>query len=77
VGFVDSDWAGCVDSHRSTSGYVFFMGDSPVSWSSKWQAFVALSSTEAEYIALARGAQQAMWMKGWLSEAYLPQDGPF
>jgi hypothetical protein len=76
VGYVDSDWARCIDSRRSTSGYVFFMGNSPVSWLSKRQAFVALSSTEAKYIALARGAQQAMWMRSWLDEVYLPQDGP-
>jgi hypothetical protein len=76
VSYVDSDWAGCIDSRRSTSGYVFFMGNSPVSWSSKRQAFVALSSTAAEYVALAHGAQQAMWMRSWLDEVYLPQDGP-
>jgi hypothetical protein len=76
-GYVDSDWAGCVDTRRSTSGYVFFMGGAPVSWSSKRQAVVALSSTEAEYISLARGAQQVMWMKNWLSEVFLPQELPF
>jgi hypothetical protein len=76
-GYVDSDWAGCVDTRRSTSGYVFFMGGAPVSWSSKRQAVVALSSTEAEYISLACGAQNAMWMKNWLSEVFLPQELPF
>lgn len=55
-GFVDSDWMGCVDTRRSTSGHVFFMGAAPVCWSTKRQAVVALFSTEAEYIALARGA---------------------
>jgi hypothetical protein len=76
-GYVDSDWAGCVDTRRSTSGYVFFMGGAPVCWSSKRQAVVALSSTEAEYTSLARGAQQSMWMKHWLSEVFLPQELPF
>lgn len=46
-------------------------------WSSKRQSVVALSSTEAEYIALTRGAQQAMWMKYWLDEVDLPEDFPF
>jgi hypothetical protein len=77
VGFVDSDWAGCVDTRHSTSGYVFFMGDAPVCWSSKRQAVVALSSTEAEYISLARGSQQSMWMKNWLAGVFLPQELPF
>lgn len=77
LGYVDADWAGCVNTRRSTSGYVFFMGGAPVSWSSKRQSVVALSSTEAEYIALTRGAQQAMWMKYWLDEVDLPEDFPF
>jgi hypothetical protein len=76
-GYVDSDWAGCVDTRRSTSGYVFFMGGTPVCWSAKRQPIVALSTTEAEYISLARGSQQAMWMKNWLSEVFLPQELPF
>jgi hypothetical protein len=77
AGYVDSDWAGCVDTRRSTSGYIFFMGGAPVCWSAKRQAVVALSSTEAEYISLARGAQHAIWMKNWLHEALLPQELPF
>jgi hypothetical protein len=77
AGFVDSDWAGCVDTRRSTSGYVFFMGGAPVCWSSKRQAVVALSSTEAEYISLARGTQQSSWMKNWLAGVFLPQELPY
>lgn len=77
LGYVDADWAGCIDSRRSTSGYIFLMGGAPVSWSSKRQAVVALSSTEAEYISLARGSQQAMWMKNFLSEINLAQPPPF
>jgi hypothetical protein len=76
-GFVDSDWAGCVDTRRLTSGYVFFMGGAPVCWSSKRQAVVALSSTEAEYISLAWGAQQLSWMRNWLAGVFLPQELPF
>jgi hypothetical protein len=53
------------------------MGGAPVSWSSKRQAVMALSLTEAEYISLVRGAQNTMWMKNWLSEVFLPQELPF
>ncbi len=54
-GHVDADYAGNVDGRRSTSGYVFMMAGGPVSWSSKLQSVVAQSTTESEYIALARG----------------------
>ncbi|KAF8831255.1 hypothetical protein HHX47_DHR1000495 [Lentinula edodes] len=74
--YVDSDHAGCKDTSRSTSGYVFFMAGVPVSWSSKRQATVALSTTESEYIGLSRAAQQAVWLDSFLSEVDLPQDGP-
>ncbi len=77
LGYVDVDWAGCVDTRRSTSGYIFFMGGAPVSWSSKRQVVVALSSTESEYISTSWGAQQAMWMNNWLDEAGLREDFPF
>ncbi|KAM8971977.1 uncharacterized protein RCH25_017582 [Pelodytes ibericus] len=50
IGYVDSDWAGDLNIRKSTSGYLFKIGNSPKSWSSKKQISVALSSTEAEYI---------------------------
>ena len=68
VGFSDSDWAGDPNDRKSTSGYLFFIGSAPVSWRSKKQSCVALSSAEAEYVALASAAQEAMWMKQLLSE---------
>ncbi|GAW03045.1 retrovirus-related pol polyprotein [Lentinula edodes] len=74
--YVDSDHAGCQDAYRSTSGYVFFMAGAPVSWSSKWQATVALSTTESEYIGLSRATQQAVWISLFLSEVDLTQEGP-
>ncbi|GAW03370.1 Gag-Pol polyprotein [Lentinula edodes] len=75
-GYSDSDHAGCVDTHRSTSGYVFFMAGAPISWSSKRQPTPALSSTEAEYIALSRACQQAVWLQSFLAEIDLNQQGP-
>jgi hypothetical protein len=63
VGYSDSDWAGDINTRRSTSGYVFQVANSTVSWSSKRQRTVAKSSTEAEYIALSLAAQEAIWLQ--------------
>ncbi|XP_014517256.1 uncharacterized protein LOC106774731 [Vigna radiata var. radiata] len=51
--YSDSDWAGCPDSHKSTTGYIVYLGDSPIFWKSKKQSIVSHSSSEDEYRALA------------------------
>ena len=76
AGFVDADYAGCHDTQRLTLGYVFLMSRSPVSWSSKRQGTVVLSTTESEYILLACAAQQAQWMYSWCREIGFPQKKP-
>ena len=63
IGFSDSDWAGDLDDRRSTSGYIFQVGGTAVSWKSRKQSCVALSTAEAEYIALSQAAQEAIWLK--------------
>ena len=67
-GFSDSDLAGDLDSRKSTSGLVFFLGSSPICWQSTKQKVVALSSCEAEYIAAATAACQAVWLARLLAE---------
>lgn len=62
-GFTDSDYAGDVDDRKSTSGYVFLMNSGAVSWSSRKQPIVTLSTTEAEFVAAASCACQAIWMR--------------
>jgi len=62
-GFADADWAGDLVCRKSTSGYVFQLESSTVSWRSKQQSVVALSSTEAEYIALCLASQEATWLR--------------
>ncbi|BAT89814.1 hypothetical protein VIGAN_06088500, partial [Vigna angularis var. angularis] len=63
VAYSDSDFAGDLDDRRSTSGSVFLLGFGAVSWSSKKQPIVTLSTTEAEYIAAASCACQCVWIK--------------
>nr|GEW20532.1 retrovirus-related Pol polyprotein from transposon TNT 1-94 [Tanacetum cinerariifolium] len=61
--FSDADHAGCIDSHKSTSGGIQFLGDKLVSWMSKKQNCTAMSSAEAEYVALSASYAQVMWMR--------------
>lgn len=68
VGYSDSDLAGDVDDHKSTSGMVFFLGASMITWASQKQKIVAISSYEAEYIAAATTACQGMWLSMLLSD---------
>nr|GFC35116.1 hypothetical protein [Tanacetum cinerariifolium] len=64
--FADADHAGCQDTRRSTSRSVQFLGERLISWSSKRQKSVAISSTEAEYIALSGCCNQILWMRSQL-----------
>eukprot|EP00253_Pinus_taeda_P030085 PITA_30085 len=73
-GYVDSDFAGDLDKRRSTSGYVFTLAGGAISWMSKLQNIVALSTTEAEYIAASHACKEAVWLKGLLGEFGRLQD---
>ena len=75
-GYSDADWAGDVDTRRSTSGYVFKIGDAAISWCSKKQITVAKSSTEAEYVALSAAAQEAIWLRRLLMDIGFGNSGP-
>ncbi|GJT55712.1 retrovirus-related pol polyprotein from transposon TNT 1-94 [Tanacetum coccineum] len=66
--FADADHAGCQDTCRSTSGSMQFLGDRLVSWSSKRQKSAAISSTEAEYIAMSGCCAQILWMRSQLTD---------
>ncbi|KAH9681306.1 hypothetical protein KPL71_026926 [Citrus sinensis] len=74
VGFTDSDWAGSLDDRKSTSGYLFCLGTNVISWSSRKQKSVALSSTEAEYIAATESACEAVWLGRILKDLQFNQD---
>lgn len=72
-GYLDSDWAGDKDSRKSTFGFIFMLNGGPMSWYSKKQPTVALSSTETEYIALTLAAKEATWLRLLLTELGLLQ----
>lgn len=73
IGYSDSDYAGDLEDRKSTSGYVFLLSSGAVSWSSKKQPVVSLSTTEAEFIAAASCACQAVWLKRVLENLDLVQ----
>ena len=68
VCYCDADWAANRDARHSTTGWVFLLGSGAVSWSSKKQELVALSTTEAEYTALSMAAREALWLRELLAE---------
>ena len=65
---MDADWAGDKIDRNSTSGYVFMLGDSSIAWSSRKQATVAMSSTEAEYVAASHACKELLWLRQLLQD---------
>lgn len=63
VAYSDADWASEVDGRRSCSGFIIKLAGASICWMSKRQPIVAMSSTEAEYIALSSVASELMWLK--------------
>ena len=70
VGYVDSDYAADLDKRRSLTGYVFTVGGCAVSWRACLQPTVALSTTEAKFIAVCDACQEAVWLKGLYAEFF-------
>ncbi|KAG8501650.1 hypothetical protein CXB51_004779 [Gossypium anomalum] len=68
IGYVDADFAGDLDRRRSLTGYVFTIGGCAISWKATLQTTVALSTTEAEYMAITEACKEAIWLKGLFSE---------
>ncbi|CAA7043636.1 unnamed protein product [Microthlaspi erraticum] len=69
--FSDADWAGDTDDYVSTQGYVIYLGNHPISWSSKKQRGVTRSSTEAEYRSVANTASELRWICSLLTEMHI------
>ena len=68
IGYSDSDWGGDSNDYKSTTGYLFQIAGTAVTWKSKKQSCVALSTAEAEYMALSSAAQEAVWIRELISE---------
>src|SRR3954465_3633416 len=74
IGFVDSDYAGGLDKRRSLTGYLFTLSGSVISWKATLQNTVALSTTEAEYMALTEAVKEAIWLQGLARELGMTQE---
>jgi hypothetical protein len=68
IGYMDFDWVGDLDDHKSTSGYNFHLGSGPICWQSKKQHAIALSSTEVEYRGVVNATTEAIWLQNILTE---------
>lgn len=74
--YCDSNWASCPDSRKSVSGYIVLMGDSPISWKSKKQTTISLSSAEVEYRAVRKVVGELVWLERLLTELHQPCNLP-
>ncbi|WJX19405.1 hypothetical protein P8452_09107 [Trifolium repens] len=67
TGYLDSDFAGCVDSRKSTSGYIFMLAGGAISWRSTKQTLVATSTMEAEFVSCFEATSHGVWLKSFIS----------
>ena len=68
LGYSDADFARDAETRRSTTGYIYLLAGGPISWCSRRQAMVTLSTTEAEYVAAAEAARELVWLRLLLSD---------
>ena len=68
MGYLDSDFAGCLDSRRSTSGYIFMLAGEAVSWKSVKQTLIASCTMEAEFIACYEASNHGIWLRNFITQ---------
>ena len=76
MGYVDVDYVGDIDTRRLCASHVFMQAGEPTAWGLQYQQTVPLSTTEAEYMSLARSAKQIKWMYSGMDEVGFPQPRP-
>ena len=76
IGYADADWAGDCEDRHSTTGNVFLLADGPISWMSKKQTIVALSTSEAEYVSVSAATQEVVWLRRLLEDLQALPVGP-
>ena len=74
IGFTDADWGGDLDDRCSTTGNVFLLAGGAISWLSKKQAVVALSTAEAEYVSLSMATQEVLWLLKLFADLQVPTE---
>ncbi|XP_034673434.1 secreted RxLR effector protein 161-like [Vitis riparia] len=67
IGYSDSDFAGCQDSRRSTSGYIYLLAGGAISWRSAKQTLVTSSTMEAEFVACYEASNQGIWLRNFVT----------
>ena len=71
MGYSDSKFSGCLDSRRSTSGYIFILVRGAVSWKNVKQSLIAFSTMEAEFIACYEASNQAIWLWNFITRLHI------
>ncbi|XP_038887044.1 secreted RxLR effector protein 161-like [Benincasa hispida] len=76
VGYCDSDWSSDLDDQKSTTGFVFFIGETTFTWMSKKQPIITLSTCEAEYVVTTSYVCHAIWLRNLVKELKFQMEGP-
>ena len=74
IGYSDVDWGSDLDEHKSTSGYAFLLNNDAITWSSKKQPYIALSTMEAEYVACSTAVSKAVWLRRFFQNLEVIKD---